>query len=1130
MDKLNLDKQKKNKYGKTLVLFYKKITDMTNHIEYLFKNKYIEQDFYVEKMYIFNEIHYKVSVLESNINQKKMNKKFIEGYINDINELFSSVCVHVGSKSIRSVLSIFLIDNDFIDNTSNKFRVLFDIYNDYFIPFSVNVITDVKDFLIENEIIDLEIPNVINNSNNYLKRRKFIEKIDGANIVIYVNDKKILCINGIFKKDPLGIFKKVSKFREKNKEIESETEYLNLPEEFKEKYLEQLSLRDFIIMNPDQIVLAMKYDFDDFNKYKGKSLSSLVKEFIKMSPEKQRKLIILFLISDSESQFTAHIIYDLIIDQSFLYENEKLSDVLFNSLHWKIQKIFKISQSNFENNKKKLENINSNDIPYESKIMSLKTEDNVKSKAIEKLKEINGSKENSIKAQQWLDGFLKIPFGIYYKENIINFFGDFQVKMDKYIEIFMIKISEFDINILNYRNQKIYNDIIEIVNEYHSNVVKSENSYNDFILFLRGIKNNVKYEISSIYDNYDDKDESNEIKSNNEIVNDEMNEKNNLLKIKKELSNLDMSNTEDLKGIINKLDNLEGILNTGIDDKALDYDSNYNKQFNKFVIKNLDEFDNFTIEWFCFKNKKKDYMVNVDKILDQCTYGQNEAKNQMKRIIGQWMNGNSKGQCIGLCGPPGVGKTTLCKNGLAKCLLDDDGKSRPFAFLPLGGATNGSILEGHHYTYLGSTWGKIVDILIESRCMNPIIYVDELDKISNTEHGREIISILTHITDQSQNKEFYDRYFASVPIDLSQVLFIFSYNHRQNIDRILIDRIQEINIEPLSNQEKLIISKNYILPQIYKDIGFHDNEIELGNELINDVVNEYTHEAGVRKLNEILYDILREINLKKIYGNIFEYPYKIDKSFIDEVMCNKPKLTIKTINDKPKVGLVNGLYATASGLGGITIIQAKRLISEKKFGLEKLTGSQGDVMKESMECAFTLASNLLNDEDRNKYESSDMKFGVHIHCPEAATPKDGPSAGLAITTCLVSLLLKIPIRNDVAMTGEVDLEGKAREIGGLYSKIQGALNAEVKKVLIPKSNEKDLDVIFRKEESEKKNIKKSTSIKKMDSFLLLENKCWKLEDNRRIFRNKLEIVIVEDIYDILEHALVDNKYKFNREL
>ena len=184
--------------------------------------------------------------------------------------------------------------------------------------------------------------------------------------------------------------------------------------------------------------------------------------------------------------------------------------------------------------------------------------------------------------------------------------------------------------------------------------------------------------------------------------------------------------------------------------------------------------------------------------------------------------------------------------------------------MPLGGATNGSILEGHHYTYLGSTWGKIVDILMETKCMNPIIYIDELDKISKTEHGKEIISILTHITDQSQNKEYFDRYFASIPIDLSQVLFIFSYNDRDSIDRVLLDRIQEIEIKALSVKEKLVISQNYIIPEILTNVGFSINEIIFNEVILTKIINEYTYEAGVRKLNEILYDIIRDINLKKI--------------------------------------------------------------------------------------------------------------------------------------------------------------------------------------------------------------------------------------------------------------------------
>jgi ATP-dependent Lon protease len=205
-----------------------------------------------------------------------------------------------------------------------------------------------------------------------------------------------------------------------------------------------------------------------------------------------------------------------------------------------------------------------------------------------------------------------------------------------------------------------------------------------------------------------------------------------------------------------------------------------------------------------------------------------------------------------------------------------------------------------------------------------------------------------------------------------------------------------------------------------------------------------------------------------------------------------------------------------------------KTISDKKLSLEKLTGNQGDVMKESMNCALTLAWNIIPDSIKKMINDSKEGYGLHIHCPESATPKDGPSAGLAITTAIISRLTNTPIRNDIAMTGEVDLLGKAHEIGGLYSKLQGALNAGVKKVLIPKDNEKDLDIIFKKEEEQKIDLKKSNSIKKIDSYLLLENSCYKIDPNKRIFRNELDIYLVNDIFEILEHALVNNNLEFNK--
>ena len=1117
--------KKKNKFDKFIIQLYDKLTSLLNQNEFLFKNKFIDKDLYIEKMNLFSDLNNKINNLELEINKKKFVKNFIENKINEINNLYEKISNKIGSNSIKKILDIYLNLDIFLEDKNNNYKKLLDIYDEYFIPLISNKVTDIDSFIKKYNIKDINVPVIIKSVglNNTL-----IEKISGATIVFYVNSSKIIIINGYFKKDSLNICRNLLELN--NKLLLMENENLDIPAEFKEYYIEQLSLRDFIILSSKEINELIKNDYTDFLNYKNKSLSSLIKEFMKSSVDKQRRILILFLIADQESQFTAHIIFDLITDKSFVSGSQYIADILFDSLHWKIQKIFKTSQSNFEMNKKKMENISINDVPYESRILTLKITDVVKSKAMDKLKEINGSKENSIKAQQWLDGFLKIPFNIFKKESIINFFKIFQLKIENYIEIFTLKISEYDFNKLNTLNKSIYDIIIQIIDEYHAAVYKSENSYSLFIKYIEKIKIDIidllGHDFSDIkVEKLDsNKEENNNIVPDEDVINKCMTDLTFCKKIKNELYKNNFINNNNISTIVKKLNEIESTLNvTLIKDEEESpliniLEDKYNIGFRKYIIENINDFDNFIKEWNLFKDKKTEYMLKVDKILDKCTYGQTDAKLQMKRVIGQWMNGVSKGQCFGLCGPPGVGKTTLCKNGFAKCLFDENGESRPFAFLPLGGATNGSILEGHHYTYMGSTWGKIIDILIETKCMNPIIYIDELDKISKTEHGKEIISILTHITDQSQNKEYYDRYFASIPIDLSEILFIFSYNDRDSIDRILRDRIQEINIKPLSLKEKLIISHNYTNPDILSNIGFGNSEVVFTNEILIKIINEYTYEAGVRKLNEILYDIVREINLKKIEGDKIEYPIYITEKYIEDILSGIPKITSKMIGTIPKVGLVNGLYATTMGLGGLTIIQVMKTISDKKLSLEKLTGSQGDVMKESMNCALTLAWNIIPDNLKKELNESKDGYGLHIHCPESATPKDGPSAGLAITTAIISRITNIPIRNDLAMTGEVDLLGKAHEIGGLYSKLQGALSAGVKKVLIPKDNEKDLNIIFKKEQEE---YKKSTSHKKIE--ILVED----TYPNKRIFRDELEIYLVNNIFEVLEHALTDNNILFN---
>ena len=1169
MDKLNGVK-KKNKYHKIILSFNKKLSTLSNHLEFLFKNKFILQDFYIEKMMLLNEINLRIISFEEYFEKKKTTKAMNEKLINEISEILENLCNKIGSVTCLNIIDIFIPIEDFLENKEVEYKTYLNMINHYFIPLSCAIINDVEKFTKKYNIIDNNLPIIIKII-EYSKSNPLVERINGATIIFFINKTKILYINGYFNKDSLNLFKNSNEYKNHFKDIESKIEYIDVPSSFKDKYLEQLSLKDFLINNSNEIAQMIKNDYDEFLTYKNKSLSLLIKEFMKSNIEKQRKIIILFLLSDQESQFTAHIIFDLMSDKSFLYESQYLSDILFDSLHWKVQKIFKVSREIIELDKKKLENISINNVPYDTRINSLNISDNIKIRALEKLKEINGSKENSVKAQQWLDGFLKIPFGIVKKEPIIDFFKNFQKKIENYISIFTIKIFEFNYDKLNDKNKWIYNIIIQIIDEYHSILNKSENSFTNLIKYIQNIKNSIENELEKnilklfpnqynliindncenvkvqtldennifLLDNFENNESAiNQIISNNvipseETVNDCINQLIYFKKIKNELYENNIFNKNNISIMIKKLNELECMLNLNLlknepEENEID-ENKINFNFIEYILFNLNELDTYINEWNNFKNDKKIYMEKVDTILDKCTYGQNQAKNQMKRIIGQWMNGVSKGQCFGLCGPPGVGKTTLCKNGLAKCLFDENGESRPFAFLPLGGATNGSILEGHHYTYLGSTWGKIVDILMETKCINPIIYIDELDKISKTEHGREIISILTHITDQSQNKEFYDRYFTSVPIDLSQVLFIFSYNDKDSIDRILRDRIQEINIKPLSIKEKLMISQNYILPEILNNVGFSMNEIIFYDNILSKIINEYTYEAGLRKLNEILYDIVREINLKKIVedNNNFEYPIIISEELMKDILYNIPKISIKKINEKSRIGYINGMYASSfGGLGGISPINVVYTYSDKKFGIEKTTGCLGNVLKESIDIAYTIAVNIIPNEIRNNIFENKLSNSLHIHFGDGSTEKDGPSGGGALCVAIISRLINIPIHNDVAVTGEIQLTGTIHEIGGLYAKIIGACEAGIKKILIPKENQKDLDIIFKKEEEEDKNICKLNKSKIDMNALLIENNI--TSDKVKImFRNNVEIILIDDIYELLKHCLIDNDLIFN---
>ena len=488
------------------------------------------------------------------------------------------------------------------------------------------------------------------------------------------------------------------------------------------------------------------------------------------------------------------------------------------------------------------------------------------------------------------------------------------------------------------------------------------------------------------------------------------------------------------------------------------------EDINKHIM-TLDTDDINRIEWEEYTLNKTLYLKEVRHTLDSVVYGHKEAKLQLERLFAQWINGSTKGAIIGLQGPPGTGKTSLAKNGLSKCLKDDNNNPRPFAFLPIGGSVNGSTLVGHNFTYVGSTWGRIADILMTSGCMNPIIFIDEVDKVSHTEHGREIISILTHLTDSTQNDEFEDKFFSGIKLDLSKALIVFSFNDPNLIDPILRDRITIVETKALSLKEKLTIIKDYMLPEICADVGFNISELVFSDNIITYLIETYTNEAGVRKIKEKIVEIIRDINLNRFHNpEHYSLPIIITKEYIMELFENKPKVRVKAIHSKPEVGVVNGLYASsAGGIGGITPIQVMKFPATKMLELN-ITGKAGDVMKESVEYSLKNAYSLLSKEMQEKIISDANNkniFGLHIHFPDGATPKDGPSAGLAITLAFYSILTDTPVKNDICMTGEIDLRGMAGIIGGLEAKLNGGKKAGCTVALIPKDNMEDLERIRR---------------------------------------------------------------------
>lgn len=784
-----------------------------------------------------------------------------------------------------------------------------------------------------------------------------------------------------------------------------------------EVFVESLSAKElFVYTHEDVYDVYMGY-LSNISSVKSKILSKLTREYLSYDLFEQRLILLQLLLdeNDNEGQYIAYLLYDMLSTETKSEGENELQTKIYNSFPPCIQLNFKAAmKSTIEYTSKLLDIDLESKLPLEQRICLMKTTDSVKEKAMLKVKELRAKNEDSgSKARHYIEGLLKIPFGIYTKEYVLNILDNIKDSVGK-ISIDLKK----ELGLHTGECNKL-----QIIN-----ACKKLNMNPNSVFDIKKLSKDSLKEILSSYKTIHNEDLNIKFKS-----------------IKAAKSEL-MSKMESDGAIKDRI-------------IAIVHD--------KFGSEKLQIYNEY--------KHIGNYMKQVHDTLDNAAYGHEDAKKQIERILGQWITGDQSGYCFGFEGPPGVGKTSLAKEGISKCLKDKDGNSRPFGFIAIGGSSNGSTLDGHNYTYVGSMWGKIVDILMESKCMNPIIFIDEIDKVSRTEAGREIIGILTHLVDPTQNDKFQDKYFSGIDLDLSKVLFIFSYNDVELMDSILLDRIHRVKFKHLSVDEKITITNKYVLPEFSKKMGYKSPSdiLVINDNVVKYLIDNYTAEAGVRKLKEILFEIVSEINLELLSNNDTKLPIRLTEDLIkNKYLKNRHPIVPKLIHTYDKSGIINGLWANALGKGGIIQIETQYILSPNMLEM-KLTGMQGDVMKESMAVAKSLAWSLTPSERKTellKLFEETKSQGIHIHCPEGAVPKDGPSAGTAITTCLYSLLNDIPIRHDLAITGEMNLQGQVTAIGGLDLKILGGITAGVKIFLFPKENQRDFDD-FMKEWGEKDVVK-----------------------------------------------------------
>lgn len=443
-------------------------------------------------------------------------------------------------------------------------------------------------------------------------------------------------------------------------------------------------------------------------------------------------------------------------------------------------------------------------------------------------------------------------------------------------------------------------------------------------------------------------------------------------------------------------------------------------------------------------------------------------------------NSRSRGTVLCFVGPPGVGKTSLA-NSISQAL------KRPLVRIALGGMEDVNELRGHRRTYVGAMPGRIVKGLVDAKQMNPVIVLDEIDKLGANHRG-DPTAVMLEVLDPEQNHEFRDLYL-NFAIDLSQCIFVATANDVRRIPPALRDRMEFIEMSSYTPNEKYHIAKDYLIPQELEKHGLKRSEIVLSKTTIETIISKYTREAGVRNLRRVFAKLFRKA-VKKLLKNRDLKKVSINTKNIKEFLDN-PIFEIDPADKKNSIGVTNGLAWTSVG-GDVLKTEAVKLRGK---GILSVTGNMGDVMKESSKISYSVVKLLIDNkklkieqdiipklakekEEKIKIDSSEVykRFDIHLHIPEGATPKDGPSAGITMATTIASILSQREVRSDIAMTGELTLTGKVLPIGGLKEKLIAAYKAKMKLALIPRKNfQRDLDDI-------PAEVKEAMEIKAVDTI------------------------------------------------